>query len=71
MQRKKACSVAWGGSKIHAGADGLSPVADMCWRHTEKEGKRKERVVCLSVTPFLEASFPCGPTLKTSPISQV
>ena len=33
-KEKKACSVAWGGFKIHASADGLSPIADMCWRHT-------------------------------------
>ena len=68
-KEKKACSVAWGGSKIHAGADGLSPSLT-CARDTQTGRKRKERVVCLSVTPFLEAFFLSGPTLKTSPISQ-
>ena len=33
-KEKKACSVAWGGFNIHASADGLRPIADMCWRHT-------------------------------------
>ena len=51
-KEKKVCSVAWGGFKIHASADGRSPIADTCgWRHTERK-EPKEHVVCLSVTPF-------------------
>ena len=51
-KEKKACSVAWGGFKIHGSADGRSPIADTCgWRHTERK-ETKGNVVCLSVTPF-------------------
>ena len=37
--------------KIHASADGLSPIPDL-WLDTRKGRKRQEHVVCLSVTPF-------------------
>ena len=42
-KEKKACSVAWAGFKIHASADGLSPIADMCWRHTERKETKGTR----------------------------
>ena len=42
-KEKKACSVAWGGFKIHASADGLSPITDMCWRHTERKETKGTR----------------------------
>ena len=42
-KEKKACSVAWSGFNIHASADGLSPIADMCWRHTERKETKGTR----------------------------
>ena len=43
-KEKKACSVAWGGFKIHASADGRSPIADTCgWRHTERKETKGTR----------------------------
>ena len=44
MQGKEACSVDWGGFKIHASADGHSPIADTCgWRHTERKETKGTR----------------------------
>ena len=51
-RKRKLALSNWGGFKIHASAVGTAPSLTHVAGDTRKGRKRKEHVVCLSVTPF-------------------